>query len=269
MISGMHLLGYFGAIIMGLSLGLIGGGGSILTVPVLVYLFSIEPVLATAYSLFIVGSTSLVGSLSHLRLGNVQWRAAAIFGFPSIISVFLTRYFIMPAIPNHLFTIGNVEFTKAISLLVLFGFVMLYSAVKMIRYNRKEEIVDVSQNFKISSLVIQGTLVGVLAGLIGAGGGFLIIPALVFFAKLPMKKAIGTSLVIIASNSLIGFIGDLHAGRTVDFPFLLVFTGVAVSGIIIGSLLSGKFSNKKLKTIFGWFVLCMGITIILKELLFN
>lgn len=262
----MEIAGYIGAILMGLSLGLIGGGGSILTVPILVYLFSMDAVLATAYSLFIVGLTSLVGSFSHMRLGNIHWRTAIVFGIPSIIAVFLTRAYLVPAIPSLLFHVGGFEVTKSIGLLLLFAIIMLLASYSMIRKQKQRpegNLEDIHYNYPL--IVTEGLVVGVVTGLVGAGGGFLIIPALVLLARLPMKKAVGTSLIIIAAKSLIGFTGDLKENQAIDWKFLLTFSAIAVVGIIAGSMLSKNIPNEKLKPAFGWFVLVMGIYIMLKE----
>lgn len=262
----LEIIGYIAAIGMGLSLGLIGGGGSILTVPILVYLFQIDPVLATAYSLFIVGATSLFGSFSHIKLGNIHWRTAFVFGVPSIISVFLTRMYLVPAIPNPIFTVAGHEVSKATGLLVLFAVIMLAASYSMIRKQKKAAEADIDEvKYNYPLILAEGAIVGVVTGLVGAGGGFLIIPALVLLAKLPMKKAVGTSLMIIAAKSLIGFMGDLRGDEVIDWKFMLIFTAIAVVGIFTGSYLSSKISNDKLKPVFGWFVLVMGIYILLKE----
>ncbi len=262
----LEIIGYIAAIGMGLSLGLIGGGGSILTVPILVYLFHIDPVLATAYSLFIVGATSLFGSFSHIKLGNIHWRTAFVFGIPSIISVFLTRMYLVPAIPNPIFTVAGHEVSKATGLLVLFAVIMLAASYSMIRKQKKAAEADIDEvKYNYPLILAEGAIVGVVTGLVGAGGGFLIIPALVLLAKLPMKKAVGTSLMIIAAKSLIGFMGDLRGDDVIDWKFMLIFTAIAVVGIFTGSYLSSKISNDKLKPVFGWFVLVMGIYILLKE----
>jgi uncharacterized membrane protein YfcA len=262
----LEIIGYIAAIFMGLSLGLIGGGGSILTVPILVYLFHIDPVLATAYSLFIVGATSLFGSFSHIKLGNIHWRTAFVFGIPSIISVFLTRMYLVPAIPNPIFTVAGHEVSKATGLLVLFAVIMLAASYSMIRKQKKAAEADIDEvKYNYPLILAEGAIVGVVTGLVGAGGGFLIIPALVLLAKLPMKKAVGTSLMIIAAKSLIGFMGDLRGDEVIDWKFMLIFTAIAVVGIFTGSYLSSKISNDKLKPVFGWFVLVMGVYILLKE----
>jgi len=275
----MEILGYIGAVVMGLSLGLIGGGGSILTVPILVYLFQVDAVLATAYSLFIVGLTSLVGSVSHVRLGNVHWRTAIVFGIPSIISVFLTRSYLVPRIPDPIMTFGQdpsggaaLVITKSVGLLLLFALIMVMAAYSMIKPAKKsgdntlEKAEDVQPQFNYPLILAEGAIVGLVTGLVGAGGGFLIIPALVLLAKLPMKQAVGTSLMIIAAKSLIGFVGDMSGDEVIDWNFLAVFSSIAVVGILLGSWLSKRIPGEKLKPAFGWFVLVMGTYIIIKEL---
>jgi uncharacterized membrane protein YfcA len=264
----MEFFGYIGAILMGLSLGLIGGGGSILTVPILVYLFSIDAVLATAYSLFIVGLTSLIGSFSHMRMGNIHWLTAIVFGIPSILAVYATRAFLVPALPDPLFNLGDLAVSKALGMLILFALLMVAAAYSMIRKPKAKstspDAVEVTFNYPL--ILAEGAVVGTITGLVGAGGGFLIIPALVLLAKLPMKQAVGTSLIIIAAKSLIGFTGDLKGETLIDWNFLLVFSTIAVVGIIAGSLLSKRIPNEKLKPAFGWFVLVMGVYIIAREL---
>ncbi len=261
----MDIAGYLASIFIGIALGLIGGGGSILTVPVLVYLFSVDAVLATAYSLFIVGTTSVVGSFSYFKKGLVNIKTAVVFGIPSIAAVFLTRAFIVPAIPNEIFSVGNFTVTKSILLMLFFSVLMIFTSYKMIKKctscNDDEKQVQ-KLNYRVSFL--QGFFVGLVTGLIGAGGGFLIIPSLVNLLKLPMKRAVGTSLLIISINSLTGFLFSLHH-TTINWKFLLVISGLAMTGILIGSFISTKVDGKKLKPAFGWFVLVMGIYIIIKE----
>lgn len=265
----MIVAGYLGAVVMGLSLGLIGGGGSILTVPILVYLLGVDAVAATAYSLFVVGATSLVGSFSHVRLGNIHWRTALVFGAPSIVAVFLTRLYVMPAIPNEIARVGTFTVTKGVFLLTFFAVLMLLAAWSMIRTWSPAENPSQKRHFNYPLILAEGLVVGVVTGLVGAGGGFLIIPALVLLTGLPMKQAVGTSLMIIAAKSLIGFLGDLQGAQTIDWGLLLSFSGVAILGIIAGTLLSKQISDAKLKPAFGWFVLVMGIYIIAKELFFQ
>ncbi|MFZ1790318.1 MAG: sulfite exporter TauE/SafE family protein [Saprospiraceae bacterium] len=261
----MDVAGYTASIFIGIALGVIGGGGSILTVPALVYLFSVDAVLATAYSLFIVGTTSVVGSISYFQKGLVNIKTAIVFGIPSIFAVFLTRVFILPAIPNELFNVGDFVVTKSILLMLIFAVLMIFASISMIK--KTDELVDEipqKQQFNYPLIILEGSVVGILTGLVGAGGGFLIIPALVLLSKLPMKEAIGTSLVIIAAKSLIGFIGE--SGETaIDWLFLLKVTSFAIAGIFIGMGLSKRINGEKLKPTFGWFVMIMGIYIIVKE----
>jgi uncharacterized membrane protein YfcA len=261
------IIGFSAAIIIGLSLGLIGGGGSILTVPVLVYIMGIDPMLATAYSLFVVGSTSLVGAGTYMKKGLVNYKTAIVFAIPSFIAVFLTRKFLVPALPDPLFSIGESLVTKNIGIMVFFGLIMLAASYSMIR-SKNDGAGDEKQaiKFNFPMIALEGSVVGLITGIVGAGGGFLIIPALVLLVKLPMKMAVGTSLVIIAAKSLIGFLGDLST-QTIDWPLLIMFTGLSIVGIFIGSALSKKINERVLKTGFGWFVLTMGIFIITKELL--
>lgn len=260
------ILGYFAAGLIGVALGLIGGGGSILTVPVLVYLFHIEPTLATAYSLFIVGTTSLVGGLRSARNHMVDFRTAVVFTIPSFIAVFLTRRYFIPLLPHHLFTVDSFVVTKDIAIMVFFGLIMLGAALSMIRKRPNEIQEDQPVNYNYSLIVIEGIVVGALTGIVGAGGGFLIIPALVLFAKLPMKKAIGTSLVIIAAKSLIGFLGDIGSGQQINFQFIIIISIIAISGIFLGSYISKFIGSRKLQVGFGWFVLFMSFYVIVKEL---
>ncbi len=265
----MEIIGYLASILIGVALGLIGGGGSILTVPVLVYLLSVEPVLATAYSLFIVGTTSVVGSVSYFQKGLVNVRTAFVFGVPSIAAVFLTRAFIVPAIPDELFSVGDLVITKAILLMLIFAVLMIFASYSMIKKDKNSEgKIDSKQVFNYPLILVEGAIVGILTGLVGAGGGFLIIPALVILSKLPMKEAVGTSLVIIAAKSLIGFLGE-GGEVAMDWTLLLVVTAFAIVGIFVGMALSKKIDGKKLKPAFGWFVLVMGVYIIIKETLLN
>jgi len=265
----MEILAYLSALVIGFTLGLLGGGGSILTVPALVYIVGTNPALATAYSLFVVGSAALVGAIANIRKGLVSFKTAIVFAVPSFIAVYLTRRYLMPAIPENLFTIGDFTLTKDVAIMTFFAFIMLLAAVSMIRSgSRKKDMTDQKepQVFNYPLIIIDGLVVGVLTGIVGAGGGFLIIPALVLLARLPMKLAVGTSLSIIAFKSLFGFIGDVQSGQLIDWPFLLLFTAFAIVGIIVGGYASNFVSGKKLKSGFGWFVLVMSIYIFVKEM---
>lgn len=262
----MDIAGYLASIFIGTALGLIGGGGSILTVPVLVYLFSIDAVLATAYSLFVVGITSAVGSFSYFTKGLVNIRTAIIFGIPSIIAVYLTRAFIVPAIPGDVFSVGNFTVTKSMMLMLLFAVLMIFTSYSMIKKEKSTaDEKPQKQQFNYPLILVEGALVGIVTGLVGAGGGFLIIPALVLLSKLPMKEAVGTSLVIIAAKSLIGFFGE-SSETEIDWQFIAIVSAFAVVGVFIGTALSKRMNATKLKPAFGWFVLIMGIYIIVKEI---
>lgn len=262
------LVGYIAAIFIGVSLGLIGGGGSILTVPVLVYILDVDPVLATAYSLFIVGATSLVGAGNYMKSGLVDYKTAAVFAVPSFIAVFLTRKFLVPWLPDPLLTIGDLVLSKNVGIMVFFAVIMLVASISMIREKKDKETGAVAGDLKFNfpMIALEGSLVGLVTGIVGAGGGFLIIPALVLFARLPMKLAVGTSLLIIAAKSLIGFMGDI-SNQPIEWKSLLIFTGLSIVGIFIGSSLSKKVNEKSLKTGFGWFVLLMALYILSKELI--
>lgn len=263
----MEVFGYLASLVIGLSLGLIGGGGSILTVPVLVYLFHIDPIMATAYSLFIVGITALIGVIPKYRLGEVHLKTAVIFGLPAIAAVYLTRSVILPNIPTTIWNFNSFQLSKSLFLMLLFAVLMVFASFSMIRKSAVQTVSHSVQKFNYAIILLEGLVVGVLTGLVGAGGGFLIIPALVVLSKLPMKQAVGTSLLIIAAKSLIGFTGDLGNLR-IDWIFLFSITLLAALGISLGTWLSKRIEAEKLKTAFGWFILVMGIYIIAKELFF-
>jgi len=267
----MEILGFLASILIGVSLGLVGSGGSILTVPVLVYLLAVDPVAATGYSLFIVGFTAGVGSIGYFQKGLVNIKTAIVFGIPSIIAVFSTRAWIVPAIPKEVFTIAGHVVTKSDLLMLLFAILMVVASVSMIKKDKSvagDEDLKAEQKFNYPLILIEGGLVGIITGLVGAGGGFLIIPALVLLSKLPMKEAVGTSLVIIAAKSLIGFFGEASEAA-IDWRLLAIVTTFATVGIFGGIFLSKKIDGNKLKPAFGWFVLVMGIYIIIKETIFK
>ena len=261
----MEMVGYIASLLIGVTMGLIGGGGSILTIPILVYLFSISPTLAISYSLFIVGFTSLVGAFNNYRNGLVNFKTVLLFGSSSITTVFIARKFIIPFMPDVFFKIGSFEVTHSLFVMVVFAILMLAASVSMIKSRRVVAEKQAKEKFWV--LVMYGVLIGLVTGFLGAGGGFLLIPALVILMKLPMKEAIGTSLFIIALNSLIGFLGDI--GRhAIDWKFITIISVIAIAGIFIGGYFNQKVNSDKLKKGFGWFVLVMGIYIIVKELVF-
>lgn len=263
----MEFIGYFFALIIGLVMGIIGGGGSILGVPVFVYIFKISAVTATVLSLFVVGTTSLIGSFGYMKQKLVNFKTALLFGIPSILGVVFSRRLVVPNLPEIIFNKLGFVLTKDMFLLILFAILMLISSYKMIN-KINEEPLKKSNETNYTLLISQGLLVGILTGLIGAGGGFLIVPALVMLLGMEIKQAIGTSLLIIAMNSLLGFFSAIDK-VDINWQFLLIFTSLSVVGIFSGILISKKANGKKLKPIFGWFILAMGVYIILKEIFFK
>lgn len=265
----LEAVGYLLAITVGVSLGLIGGGGSILTVPILYYLFGVDAELATAYSLFVVGATSVVGTVGYQRRGLLDVKTGVIFAIPAFVGVYATRLWVVPAIPDPVLSTASYSLSKNTLIMGAFAIVMLMAAIAMIR--RKGQGSDAgdeqtgTRQIKVHWVALEGLIVGAVTGFVGAGGGFLIIPALVILAGLPMKTAVGTSLMIISAKSLVGFGGDVVAGRAIDWGFLAVVTALAIVGIFIGTKLSKVVPGKKLEPAFGWFVLLMGGFILLKE----
>ena len=261
--SGSALFGFAATILAGATMGLIGGGGSILTVPILVYLLEIPPLLATGYSLFVVGLSALVGSVNYFKLGLVNLKAGTIFAVPAFVGVFLARKFLVPALPVEIFNLGNLVVGRDLIVMGVFATVMILASVSMIRGGSESEQENELQ-FNYPLIALEGLIVGAVTGFVGAGGGFLIIPALVVLAKLPMKQAVGTSLMIIAVKSLFGFLGDL-GNQSIDWGFLALFCLLSIIGIYLGTYLSRFVSSAKLKPGFGWFVLIMGLFILAKE----
>ena len=262
----VEIFGYLSALLIGITLGLIGGGGSILAVPVLAYLFSVNEKVATAYSLFIVGASALVGGVKQHLKGYVDWKTALVFGTPAIIGVTLVRHYIVPALPDVIFTIDAFEFTRRMGMFGLFALLMIPAAFSMLKKRKEKKKKENSTvNYRYSLILIEGLLVGGVTGIIGAGGGFLIIPALVILANIDMKVAIGTSLIIIAFKSLLGFfLGDAFT-MDIDWSFLSIFTGISLIGIFIGSYLSNFIDGSKLKKGFGYFIFIMAIFIFYME----
>ena len=280
------------AVVVGTIMGLAGAGGSILTVPILVYVVGVDAVTATAYSLFVVGVTSVVGAASYWRNDLVNVRAAVAFSIPSLLVVYCTRRWLVPAIPQQLGTVAGIEVSKEMFILVLFAVIMGLSALSMIvrpRYAvavigapaaiagsdsatreapRPRTAPADSPQVKVSIplIALEGAVIGVLTGVVGAGGGFAIVPALAVFARLPMRVAVGTSLTIIAAKSLFGFLGDLAVESNFDWGLLLAFTALAVVGILLGSRLGRLVPGTRLRPAFGWFVLLAAAGILLREL---
>lgn len=261
----VYSIGFVLAIFVGIILGLLGSGGSILSVPILVYVMHVAPTLATAYSLFIVGITALIGGYQKAKQQLVDFNKVILFGIPTITAVFLTRRFIVPQIPEIIFSTAGFTLHKTVLTMLVFAVVMIFSSIRML-LPMKEVLVNKNTKINYLAIAIQGIFIGLIAGFVGAGGGFLLLPALLFLTKIPIKIAVGTSLFIVASQSLLGFLGDLQNNQIIDWQLIIVFTICASIGIFIGNFLSKKIDNKKLKISFGWFVLAMGIFIIVKEL---
>jgi len=262
-----NIIGYILAVFVGMTLGMLGSGGSILSVPILVYVMGIEPTLATAYSLFVIGTTSLIGGIHKAKQKLVDFNKVILFGIPAVISVFITRKIIIPRIPEIIFTFESFTLSKSILIMIIFAFVMIFASVRMIRPLKETVILD-GENPKLNyyKIVAMGIFIGLISGFVGAGGGFLIVPTLLFFAKTPMKMAVGTSLFIVSLQSLIGFTGDIMGNQIIDWELLQLFTLASIIGIFIGNFISKKVEEEKLKTAFGWFVFAMGIYIIIKEI---
>jgi uncharacterized membrane protein YfcA len=250
-------LGYTGALVIGLFLGLIGGGGSILSVPILAYLFSYDEKVATAYSLFIVGVSALAGGLKQNKKNLVDWRIAFIFGLPALLGVSLVRHFLIPIIPEDIFTVSNFTLSRRMLLFGLFSALMIPAAISMLRDSKVKNNEGNKTSFNYTLIIIEGVIVGSITGLVGAGGGFLIIPALVLLAKMEIKLAIGTSLIIIAFKSLLGFfLGDAMI-MSIDWMFLFRFTLLSLVGIFIGTYLCQFIDARKLKKGFAFFIFIM------------
>ncbi|HWA33845.1 MAG TPA: sulfite exporter TauE/SafE family protein [Cyclobacteriaceae bacterium] len=260
-------LGYLAAALIGVSLGLFGGGGSILTIPVLVYLFKIEPTMATGYSLIIVGSTAVVGAVRSARYGMIDFKNGLLFSIPSMIAIYLARHYVLPTVPYIIMVSDQLTITRDSITMALFSLLMVFAAIRMIRQGANERTASSSRG-SILKITVQGFTVGILTGVVGAGGGFLILPALVLWGGIPMKKAIGTSLFIIAINSLIGSLGDIGTGSQLDYSFAFLIAALATTGVFAGGFLSRHLNADRLKIAFGWFALSMALFIIGKEVFF-
>ena len=257
------ILGYGLAVVMGFTLGLFGGGGSILSVPIFVYVLGISPILSTAYSLFVVGFSALIGSVKKHLSKEIAYKVGIIFALPSIITVYATRRFVVPNIPDQIGEINGFILTKDIAIMVFFAIVMFVAAISMIKGRKNVEKRKVKMNVPL--LILEGIVVGFITGLVGAGGGFLIVPALVLLVGLPMNQAVATSLVVISLKSLIGFTGDLGGGQLIDWSFLLIFTMFSLVGLLLGLFATKHIDSTKLKKAFGWFVLVMAVFIMALE----
>jgi uncharacterized protein len=238
------------AVVVGVTLGLFGGGGSILTVPVLVYLAGVPAKQAIAMSLFVVAVTSAVSAIGHARAGRIRWRTGSIFGAAGMAGAY-PGGLIGPYLPEAL-------------LMGAFAAMMLATAVAMIRDRRNPAVKPQPRELPVLHVIAEGVTVGLVTGLVGAGGGFLVLPALVLLGGLPMGVAVGTSLLVIAMKSVAGLAGYLHS-TPVDWSLALPVTAAAVVGGLIGGALAGRLDADRLRKTFGWFVLAMGAFVLLQQ----
>jgi len=246
----MFILGVVLAVLIGVSLGLLGGGGSILTVPILLYVFRLPPEQAIASSLLVVGATSAAALIPHARGGRVRWRTGLSFGAASMAGAYLGGRLSAHIPPSVL--------------LLAFGAMMLLTAGAMLRGRREARPDAAETGSPLARIVAQGLAVGAVTGLVGAGGGFLVVPALVLLGRLPMTAAVGTSLLVIALNSAAGLAG--HLART-ELPYgvALPVAAAAVLGSFVGSRLAGRVAPDTLRRGFAWFVLAMAIFVLGQE----
>ena len=260
----IQIFGYLGALMVGLVLGLMGSGGSLIAIPIFTYLFHISPITTTAYSLFVVGTSSTIGALRNWKKGLIDFKIAIVFAIPAFIAVYVVRKYLLPIIPLEIITIKDFVVTKDMAIMVFLAVIMLLSSLSMIRKRKLSHDHNHLNRYNYPLIVLQGLMIGLFTGVVGVGGGFLIIPILVLLVKLPMKKAVATSLFIIALKSLIGFIGDL-GNLEINWDFLIGFTVVSILGIFLGIYLSSFIKGEKLKTYFGWLLLILSIGIFYKE----
>lgn len=261
----LETVGYIASFFVGLVLGLLGGGGSILALPVMVYLFGVSAELATAYSLFVIGFASLIGTFRNIRNRLVHPYTAVIFSVPAVIAISFARKVLLPAIPAHIRIGKTMVFDKDIFIMLLFAVLMLLAAIPMIRGQREHHA---ARRPRPGILILFGAIVGIISGMVGAGGGFLIIPALSIFMKVPIKTAIATSIMIIAINSLAGFATEI-ARPDIDWRFLIMFTAIAAAGLLTGLFLSKRIKADNLRRGFGYFVLAIGLFILVQEIFFH
>lgn len=236
------------AIVVGISLGLLGGGGSILTVPLLAYVAGMEPRHAIATSLLVVGVTSAIATITHARAGRVRWRIAVLFGLVAMAGAYAGGLI--------------ARFVPGTVLLVAFAVIMIAAGVAMLRGRKDCAVAD--QPLPVVRITLLGIAVGLISGLVGAGGGFLLVPALALLAGLPMPVAVGTSLVVISMQSFAGFAGHL-ANEQIDWKLAAFVTAAAVFGALIGGRLTALVDPTTLRKAFGWFVLLMASVILAEE----
>ncbi len=260
----MELIGFFFALLIGFFVGLFGGGGSILSVPVLAYLFLFNEKVATAYSLFIVGVTAMIAGIKQNLRKNVNWKIALIFGVPSLVGVWLVRKFVIPELPIIIFDFYGFMLSRRMLIFGIFILLMFLSSYSIIS-ERKNLISKRSKKINYSWIIFEGLVIGGLTGFVGAGGGFLIIPALIVLTHLDIKVAVGTSLIIIAIKSIIGFLLGDALIMEIDWNFLIFFTSISICGTFLGTYFSDKINSYLLKKGFGYFILLMALVMLVFE----
>lgn len=258
----MELVGYLALICIGIVLAVIGGGGSMLSVPILVYLFSLDIVTASSYSLFIVGTTSLLGVWLKQKEQRIDLRSGLIFCASSMVAIFSTRKWIMHWVPETIMFDDHLLITKRALILGIFS--LLAVTASLIVLMKKNWSPRGSGEQRLEFLLPVGLVTGFLAGVVGVGGGFLILPALLIFARLPFKIAVGTTLLVIGLNSLLGFLGDVM-NYAINWSFLLAITGMAAVGMLLGNFYSSRIPVYYLRLSFGWMMLIIAIGILVKE----
>lgn len=262
----LHAIGFLGALITGLLLGLVGGGGSLLAVPILTVLFSVGPETATQDALLVVGLTSSIGVADHLRQRTIHWPSVARFGLPSLLTVWLTRHWLLPLLPTVLVDTSFLTLTKTRLISLGFVLVMVVAAVGMLRPTTPSPTsIPTDRNTFVWKLSAQGVAVGLLTGLVGTGGGFLIVPGLVILAGLPLTVAVGTSLLLVCLNSLVGFISTSGYGPPSDYSLLLLFSALSVGGVLLGNRLARYVPTDRLRPAFGYFMLLVSIGMLIHE----
>lgn len=249
---------------IGVTLSLLGGGGSILTVPVLVYIFNVEPHLATSYSMFLVGISNWAAAIDSMRKKIVLYKQGLYFAIPGLVVTFLVRRFVLPYLPEYIVHSTQLIITKGNAIMLFFAFIMLLAALKSLKgKNAPGDVLPADFNYKV--IMMQGLGVGLVTGLVGAGGGFLIIPALVFTSKVPMKYAVGTSLMIIGITTTLGFLGDFNPSIHINWRFLIQNTLISLVGVLVANHYKDRFSNKFLRLAFGYLILVLSIFIFYTE----
>lgn len=261
---GLFILGALLFLLIGMVLSLLGSGGALLTIPVLVYVFDINPYWATSYSLFIMGVSNWNATIYNIKSKLIHYKVALYFAIPGLMVTYFIRRFIMPVIPEVVFENEILSVSKGTLIMLVFSLLIFYTAIRTLKTKTVTE--NVPGKFSRLSNALQGAGIGVVTGFAGAGGGFLIVPALLFTVKIPMKEAVATSLFIISITTSLGFLGDLNPSVYMDWPFLFYCVAFSMAGIYMTNRIKDRFSNKTLKLIFGYFILGLSILIFIIEI---